>query len=294
MQRKVIQQGPSTLMISLPSKWVKENNIKKGNEMNIELINNQLIASVSKKEIEKKVTLFIKNKEEDLQRILFSKYREGYNELIIKYEDPEVIINIRENLKYLLGFEILDQTAKSCTIKNVSEGSQENYTVMFRRMFNVLVGMTETVEEYGMENKESSLKAILDLRETIIKLGEFNLRILNKEDSFSIQKKSLEFFYVWNIAAFGRIWSSLAKECLSKKPNLSKEEVRFFKEVVMYNKNIYEIFYKRETEDLVENRKLLYKLRSEGAELLEKGKNKLMIFYLLRIVNRLYEMILTF
>ena len=33
MQRKVIQQGPSTLMVSLPSKWVKENNIKKGEEL---------------------------------------------------------------------------------------------------------------------------------------------------------------------------------------------------------------------------------------------------------------------
>ena len=34
-KRKVSLIGPSTLMVSLPSKWVKEFGVKKGDEINI-------------------------------------------------------------------------------------------------------------------------------------------------------------------------------------------------------------------------------------------------------------------
>ena len=36
MKRKVVQQGPSTLMVSLPAKWAKRLGIKKGDEINID------------------------------------------------------------------------------------------------------------------------------------------------------------------------------------------------------------------------------------------------------------------
>ena len=35
MQRKVNQIGPSTLMVSLPSKWVKRYNVKKGDSLEL-------------------------------------------------------------------------------------------------------------------------------------------------------------------------------------------------------------------------------------------------------------------
>ena len=37
MKRKVVKQGKSTLMISLPSKWVKDNNINRGDEIDLQI-----------------------------------------------------------------------------------------------------------------------------------------------------------------------------------------------------------------------------------------------------------------
>ena len=37
MQRKVIQQGPSTMMVSLPGTWIKENAVKKGDFIDLDL-----------------------------------------------------------------------------------------------------------------------------------------------------------------------------------------------------------------------------------------------------------------
>ena len=43
MIRKVIQQGPGTLMVSLPSKWVKKNGIEKGQDINVMMKGNMLV-----------------------------------------------------------------------------------------------------------------------------------------------------------------------------------------------------------------------------------------------------------
>ena len=48
MKRKVIKQGPATLMISLPSKWAKNIGLKQGDEVElIEKGNGLLISSGS-------------------------------------------------------------------------------------------------------------------------------------------------------------------------------------------------------------------------------------------------------
>lgn len=295
MQRKVIQQGPSTLMVSLPSKWVKENNIKKGQELNVDLINNQLVIYNKAVQLERKMNLTVKTKEDYLDRSVMGPYREGYNEIYIKYEDPGVVEKVRETLHFLLGFEIVDQTSNSCTIKNISEGSEEDYPTMFRRMFQILLTMTEACLEYARTRDENRLKTAIDLRETLVKLEQFNLRLINQQNSFSLQQKSLEFFYVWNIGTFGKVWSSLAREQLSKKPTLSKEDIEFLVEAVKYTREFYTLFYNRERAGILAMKQKLYaQLRPNGAALLDKSKNRMIIFYLLRVVNSLYEVSLTF
>ena len=71
MQRKVIQQGPSSLMLSIPSKWVKINSIKKGDYLTVELANNQLVILAKDQEEEKKVSLYFKKKEEYQEEYVF-------------------------------------------------------------------------------------------------------------------------------------------------------------------------------------------------------------------------------
>jgi phosphate uptake regulator len=294
MKRKVIQQGPSTLMVSLPSKWAREIGIRRGDEINVDLLNNQLVVSTERRQKGKKATLHLKKKEDYLDRMLMSRYREGYDEVHIAYDDPETIELIRETLKYLLGFEIVEQTAKSCLIKNVSEGSNEDYPAMFRRMFQVMLTMGESCLEYVKTGNRKSLKIAIDLRETLIKLEQFNLRLINSQNSVSLQQKSLEFFYVWNIATFGKMWASLARKPLSKNPSFSKKDVWFMKEVVGYTRAFYDCYYDRDREKLLQMKRKLYALRPASVALLNSSRNRHMVFYLMRMLNRTYEVTLSF
>ena len=267
---------------------------RKGDDINLDLLNNQLVIYSQKTPEEKKATLHLKNKEEYLDRMLMSRYREGYNEIYIKYDDSDTINSIRDTLRFLLGFEIVDQTANSCTIKNISEGSDEDYTTMFRRMFQIMLTMSDSCLQYAKTGDERHLKTAVDLRETLTKLEQFNLRLINKQNNFSLQKKSLEFFYVWNIATIGKSWSSLAKKPLSKKLKISTEDIEFMKEVTSFAREFYEVYYDRDKDRLLKMKSKLYTLRPIGASLLETSKNKLVIFYLLKLINRMYEVTLSF
>ena len=55
MKRKVNKVGPTTLSITLPSKWVKENNIKKGDELELDLKNNNISITTGHLKIEETI-----------------------------------------------------------------------------------------------------------------------------------------------------------------------------------------------------------------------------------------------
>jgi len=291
MRRKVIQQGPSTLMISLPSKWAKENSIRKGEEIELNIENNQLIVSSSEISKEKVTKITLNSKDTYLDRIIMSKYRENYDTVIVEYDDISILDDIKKTLTYLLGFEIVDQNKTSCTIQNVSEGSDKDFPKMFRRMFQIVNSMSESCLEYVKTKEEKYLRTSIELREMLIKIEQFNLRIINKNNSFSLNQKTLEYFYVWHLSTFGKSWASLAKNELFKIKTFSKEDSVFFEEVTKFAMSLYETYYSKKKDNLIKMKKELYRLRPIGADLLDNSKNKMVIFYLLRLLNRTYEVI---
>ena len=86
MERKVIQQGPATLSVSLPSKWVQRFNVKKGDNVFVNDQGNKLEISKSSINAEKK-TITIKTDEtydcSIIGRELSAAYVAGYDEVEI-------------------------------------------------------------------------------------------------------------------------------------------------------------------------------------------------------------------
>ena len=280
-------------MISLPSVWVKANGILKGADIEVEVIHNQLVVSSQIQHVEKKATLEFKNKEQYLDRLLMGKYREGCNQVVIFFDDPEILGLVRETLRYLLGFEIVDQTNTSCTIRNISQGSSDQYDLMFRRMFSILLTMSEECKLFLETGEEKHRLLAMDLRETLLKLEQYCLRLLATEHAFSMEKKTQETLIIWNVAGLGKMWASFAAKPLAKGTTLNKKELQFVYESVLYTKDFYEVYFSRKTQLLVAMKEKLYLLRPVGAGLLDESKNRMIVYYMLRILNRIYEVSLT-
>ena len=118
MKRRVIQQGPSTLMISLPSKWVKENNIKRGDEIELTEEKGKLTITLDtpvkqsfKKDVDAQ-TMGIFN-----EYFVNYFYQKGYDEITIRYTDPSIAAMIEKRVKQMIGFEVVGKDKNSITIK---------------------------------------------------------------------------------------------------------------------------------------------------------------------------------
>jgi len=49
MRRKLVKQGAATMMVSLPSKWVKDQKLKKGDEVEVSEAEGRLQITTEKK-----------------------------------------------------------------------------------------------------------------------------------------------------------------------------------------------------------------------------------------------------
>ncbi len=137
MKRKVVQQGTTTLMVSLPSSWAKQHQVRKGGEIEIEPYGASLLISTEAAPTKKTITITITAKnQEDLQVLLTHAYRKGFDTIIVKGVDrtlAQKVTRITNNL--LLGFEVTSETVDECVISNISEPSDEKYDVLVRRVF---------------------------------------------------------------------------------------------------------------------------------------------------------------
>lgn len=145
MRRKLVQQGTTTLMVSLPSDWIQRSHLKKGQEIDITDAKDHLIIASSERKHKKEITLSFKTHTESAIRItLINAYRAGYDTLTIKNIDKEQLAIIRTVLQdYLLGMEITHQEKGVCMIESITEPHEEKFNIVFQKIFSGIAMMIE-------------------------------------------------------------------------------------------------------------------------------------------------------
>ncbi|MCG2718692.1 MAG: AbrB/MazE/SpoVT family DNA-binding domain-containing protein, partial [Nanoarchaeota archaeon] len=108
MKRKLIQMAGKTMVVSLPSPWIKKYGLKKGEEIDLEEKGKNILIKIdSKKEnMGKEILIDIPTEDLFFERSLHVWYRRGYNQITVIFEDKDVLRKIRKSVKKLLGFEI--------------------------------------------------------------------------------------------------------------------------------------------------------------------------------------------
>ena len=120
MKRKTIQLAHKTLVISLPAKWVKQNAVQKGDELEIDLAKNTLQISVHKDLPNKTRIINTKEWARITPRYLFSLYHMGINEFEIFYDSPKMLKKMQEVSGHMVGFETIAQRKNSLILKEIT------------------------------------------------------------------------------------------------------------------------------------------------------------------------------
>ncbi len=232
MERRLIKQGGGGYTIYLPKKWVDRKKLHEGDIVDVKEVENSLIIGSEVKE-KKEITIEItEQNREDIKVILTHAYRRGFDSIILKNTDQELIKKIKQTTKnLLLGFEITEKSEKQCKIENISEPTGQKYEVMMRKVFMIIEETQDILLEDFTNSKYENWKEIEEIR--------------NNQDSFIL---------------FCR--RTLIKEKYEKDPVLEWELLTF----LMHIEHAYFYLYKYAKENKVKTDKSVLMLLQELKE----------------------------
>lgn len=275
MQRSIIQLAENTLVVSLPSKWVKSVNLKKGDLINITPIENKLVISPEMKNDETKTKITISNNPVISKRIINTIYKKGFDEVELILESPAIIKDIKAELSGLLGFEIISQSKNYCLIKNIASPLEKEFDNILRKVFLIILEMGECC-------LNSSFEEVLSMEETVDKLTNFCKRCLNKRQVIDPKKTTLLYCIFWELEKIADEYYELAKFLASKR---NKNADDLIKNINDFFRTFYDLFYKR-------NDELDKNFEDKYNKLIKKcnfNHDPELMHYLNNIINRIYE-----
>lgn len=149
MKRKIVKQGAATMMISLPSKWCKKFGIGKGDEVDIEEVNENLL--INTKEIKGKakteITL-IGLTESSIRTLITNTYRMGYDKIRVNFSSNTQFKMLQQVIKTrLLGFDVIKKEKNFCIIENITEPSPEQFENLLQKIFLNIIELFEITED---------------------------------------------------------------------------------------------------------------------------------------------------
>ena len=152
MKRKVIKQGPSTLMVSLPSKWVKNKDIRRGDEINIFEQGEDIILTLEKKEQLKKIKSNIdKLPAEQLGNYLSTLYSNGYDEIELIGKIP--MKEVTNAINKVVGLEVVEAEENRILIKSYLKENEEDINKIIKKLFQLIKSFIKEIEKENYDPK---------------------------------------------------------------------------------------------------------------------------------------------
>ncbi|MBN1175847.1 hypothetical protein JXA48_04350 [Candidatus Woesearchaeota archaeon] len=262
MKRKVIQLSEKTLVVSLPTEWIRSQNVEKGAELDCVIQDYKIIFSPqNNRTVLNSIELDVKGISDRVLRWQISSlHKQGYDEIIIlNYTDKHYEI-IEDLVKHLfVGFIIKEQSQLRIKIGSVAMVDASEFDSTLRRAFR-LVDEVFSDLHIAFKNKDKELLARQINHEHINnQLTNFCECLLNKNLS---QKDKGHFWYVvsWNLEKIVDNPKYIASYYLDKTLDVTDETLSLLQEIRDYANLWYDLFYNFSFEKLV-------KLNSKKKEL---------------------------
>ncbi len=276
MEKKVTAQGPSdrkSYTVTLPKDWVKQEKIDKTKLVDLEVIGGKLVISSGKK-LGKRVIINGDIYSEVFIKVLQGLYRAGVSEIKIVFNNSGVLKNIITIIERLLiGYDVIEQKSDYIIIKNITEESEEEFKNIFRRVFLLLIEISECKDCVQLKTLERSMK----------KLINFCQRMLIQKGHVEHVKVPFYYLALDRLEKIGDAYINLV-------------DVKRDKHIVDANKllrNSYELFYTFDSEKYAKSAKSSYDLK-ERIKLDNNLKlSKMYIYNITRLLNSLYGDIYT-
>ncbi|MBW3013367.1 phosphate uptake regulator PhoU [Candidatus Woesearchaeota archaeon] len=223
MKRKVVKQGAATLTVSLPTPWTKKYNIKPGDEIEVEVQDKAIIITNDKQVTIETKQIDISKLHPLINRTILRSYQQGYDELKLVFDKPELIQNAQRVVNELIGFESVEQGKNYCVLRDISGSSAEEFENIYRRIFLLLKSMANDSFDWFKEENHDNLKNTAYRDIDVNKFCNFCLRHLNKKGYKDYTKTSTIFYIIQRLEEVGDGYKELINYISEQKIKPSKE-----------------------------------------------------------------------
>jgi phosphate uptake regulator len=247
MRRRIVQQGPATLMISLPAKWVKKQGLKKGDEVDIELEESTLLVRTERKPQLQKTSINLSDYGSIASRAIGALYKQGYDQIEILFSSPKDMNIVNKNLKEFVGFEIIKQTTKACTIREISVAKEDEFDIILNRTMLLLKSVADDCYNSLKSKDMNLLKTIPARDQTINKYANYCRRILNKYGHKQYKKTPTLYYILEELESLGDEYKHLADFIIEHKIRLDKAALDLLSSVNSLLDKLYRLILKFDT-----------------------------------------------
>lgn len=182
MRRRLIKQGKSTITVSLPKRWISENRLKRGDEVEVEERNNEIILRGEKVNRKNTASIKLGKESSDTYRsIIGGLYRGGYDEIEIELIEKEGIANIEKAINSLYGFEVFYVSNKKCIVRSIYDSEKIDIKSHVLRIIHTIKTIQGIVVEDLEKGKLDSKNEVYELRNNVLKQRDLIMRVIKKE-----------------------------------------------------------------------------------------------------------------
>ena len=184
--RKAQRAGYSTLVVSLPIKWVKEAGVKPGDSLALMEEQDGSIRIIPQLRLKKTTeSLCIVNAdlctEGLLTKILIGEYMVGHEiiEVVSKRPlKPEQLREIRDATSKLIGMGIVEQTLNRITLQSLVDPTKFPIYTSIRRLHAIIVAMFDAILHAIAERETKYLKEVANMENDVDRLYRLIVRQL--------------------------------------------------------------------------------------------------------------------
>lgn len=243
IRRKVVLHGPSSLSISLPSEWVKKNNILKGDEVDLAISHHNLIIKPGNtiKEIKKKEISIIGLSDQSALDLITSLYKRGYDELIIEFDKSDFIKVLHKYINSnLLGFEIIKQSKEELVVKSISDYKPDEFDNLLRRLFLITIEYANKIHEIMQDGNDDMTLNYLLHQISINRISNLCQRMIVKDE----KQNPILHGIILSINRIGDVFSEVIQEIKNDDSELTHNIIHKYSELKELFYCTYELYYK--------------------------------------------------
>ena len=261
MRRKLIKQGVGGATIFLPIGWVRKNNLKAGEEVDVEEKEGNLVISGGKIDTLRALEIDITDLNvSTIRQVIVTAYTGGYAELTVLFKNnlakdvkqeyirkrkPAAKVKeslpvkdvVFETIRDLIGYEAVEQKEHKIKIRQISKIDEEEFHATMRRVHLLTQEINSTLVSQ-MKNGKYDLAEIRSMEHNLKKFINYGMRILNSK---IVERNNLDLVTI--LSRFKRLthlyyFHGVADLMSGKRPSTFNVTISMFEKMGMLLKSI--------------------------------------------------------